>query len=126
MPVFFMISGYFYRPENGFRLNMKKRGIQLAVALVICSFLFPTLTLIWLAILGELPADVAGSFTDAILRSLYVYGIGMDIDVPMVCPALGSSIGYYFLWTMLFAFVIFYALAQARSRRRASSSRGQK
>lgn len=106
---FYIISGYFYRPSVGFKTNMKKRVMQLVVALVICAFVLPILLFIWLSICGQTP-EISDLFY-AIGNSLYLTDL-FTLEHPSPYYATcGASVGYYYLWTMLWGFVVFYALA---------------
>ena len=109
--VFFIISGYFYRPGKGFRYNMSKRVKQLAIAILICAIVLPAITMVWLAIFGQLPADPLNDYLLAFLRAVGCYDNFVPSTEPMYCAISGSCIGYYYLLAMLVAFIIFYALA---------------
>jgi fucose 4-O-acetylase-like acetyltransferase len=106
---FFLLSGYFYRPDRGFVSNMKKRVNQLFIALAVCSVILPILLYAWLAVLGQ-----AQGLDDYILALQWGFGMNevfMPLGSPKVYPLCGSAVGYYFLWAMLIAFIILYALA---------------
>lgn len=109
---FFLISGYFYRPGKGFVYNLKKRVLQLGVAVVICSFLLPAIISVWLFIFGQSPADPFCNYCEAVLRALNLTDLFEPVADPLLTPLSGASIGYYYIWAMLFAFIIFYALAE--------------
>ncbi len=106
---FFIISGYFYRPGRGFVENIKRRGTQLFLALIICSVALPIITYVWLAILGQSsdPSDIL----EAMLRSLYLYDLFTPMGPTDTYFACATSVGYYFLWVMMGGFLIFYGLA---------------
>ena len=106
---FFIISGYFYRPGRGFVENIKRRGTQLFVALVICAVVLPVITYVWLAILGQSsdPSDIV----DAILKALYLSDLFMPMGPTDSYIACSTCVGYYFLWAMMGGFLIFYGLA---------------
>lgn len=110
--VFFFISGYFYRPGNSFVHNMKKRVIQLGVAIVICSVVLPLIISVWLFIFGQSPADPLIDYFNAVLRSLNLTDLFEPVTTSCITPISGASIGYYYVEVMLFAFIIFYGLAK--------------
>ena len=110
--VFFFISGYFYRPGNGFAHNMKKRVLQLGVAVVICSVVLSLIILIWLFIFGQAPADPLNDYINAVLRALNLTNLFEPVTTSCITPISGASIGYYYVEVMLVAFVIFYGLAK--------------
>jgi len=107
---FFMISGYFYRPQNGFLVNIKKRLVQLLVALVICIVVLTIAMFVWLTLLGYSPGlmDILQSFIWSPGGYLLLFE---SVNIPYHYPLTASCIGYYFLWAMMLAFIIFYALA---------------
>ena len=105
---FFIMSGYFYRPGRGFKANMMKRVKQLFVATALCAIVLPIIQYGWLAILGQAPG-----FDDYVLALQWGFGMNelfAPLGSPKVYPICGSAVGYYFLWAMLVAFVIFYAV----------------
>ena len=104
---FFIISGYFCKPERGFVCNMKKRVKQLLIILILCAVVLPVIQFCWLCILGQAP-----DLDDFVLALQWGFGLNelfMPLGSPKVYPLCGSAVGYYFIWAMLFAFVIFYA-----------------
>ena len=106
---FFIISGYFFRPGRGFVENMKRRGIQLALATAICAVVLPIITYIWLAICGQTsdPSDILRAIIGAFQLHDPLETLG-PVNSYVACA---SSVGYYFLWAMMGGFIIFYALA---------------
>jgi fucose 4-O-acetylase-like acetyltransferase len=106
---FFIISGYFYRPGRGFVENMKKRVLQLVVALTICAIMLPVITYAIMAVCGKAPGleDLLTAFQ----WGFGLNGVFSSYDVFSVHPKCGGCIGYYYLWTMLWGFLIFYAIA---------------
>ena len=108
---FFLISGYFYRPGQGFKQSMKKRVLQLGVAITICSIVLPAIMMIWLFIVGQAPADPLNDYVEAVLRAMNITNLFEPVDTACICPLSGASIGYYYIWVMLGAFIIFYAFA---------------
>ncbi len=106
---FFIISGYFYRPERGVIANLKKRTIQIVVATVLAGFILTTATFVWLNLLGQ-----SCGFEDYINATLHYLGlsyVGIDSTIQADYALCQISIGYYFLWVMLMAFYIFYPIA---------------
>jgi len=119
---FFLISGYFYRPDRCFLYNMIKRFKQLLLAVALCALLLPNIQYGWLAVLGQAPG-----FDDYVLALQWGFGqyqvfepLPADLYHNRMYPICGAEVGYYFIWTMLTAFIIFYALADhvAKDNRR--------
>jgi hypothetical protein len=108
--VFYILSGYFYRPGKGFRANMTKRLKQIGIPLIICAFVLPLILFVYLDLMGyDLPAS---DYIDAV-----IYGLGwehafvpMDEIVSQTALTI-ANVGGYFLYTMLWGFMIFYLLA---------------
>ena len=46
---FFIISGFFYKPERSFKENMKRRVIPLLLSVVTCAVGLPVIIYLWLA-----------------------------------------------------------------------------
>ncbi len=107
---FFLLSGYFYRPDRSIAENIKKRVIQLFVALVICSVALPVITYCWLALMGQ-PSDVSDIF-DAFIRSMYLNNVFGTPGQNITYVACSTCIGYYYPWAMMGGFLIFYVLAK--------------
>ncbi|MBP5395016.1 MAG: acyltransferase family protein [Candidatus Methanomethylophilaceae archaeon] len=107
---FFVCSGYFYRPERGFTRNMKYRLAQLLLSLVICGAVLSLVLFIEISILWGMPDWM--DLVDAFARSLYLFAIGMPMDDTFVYQLSGASMGYYYIWTMLWSFLIFYSTAR--------------
>ncbi len=89
---FFLISGYFYRPGQGFKQNMKKRVLQLGVAITVCSIVLPAIMLIWLFIVGQAPADPLNDYVEAVLRAMNITNVFEPVDTACICPLSGASI----------------------------------
>jgi len=107
--IFFIFSGYFYRPGRGFKENMRKRFFQLVVALSICAIVLPIIIYIWMAVWGKAP-----DISDILIA--FQWGFGLNgvfepLDVFTEHPICGACVGYYFLWGMVWGFLIFYAVA---------------
>jgi len=106
---FLMISGYFFKPGRGFVLNMRKRSIQLVLALAVCAVVIPIILYVWMAILGKAPG--LDDLVNAFIWGFGLNGVFEPLDVFTEHPICGGCVGYYFLWGMVWGFVIFYALA---------------
>jgi fucose 4-O-acetylase-like acetyltransferase len=107
---YFILSGYFYRPGRGFKINMMKRVKQILVALVVAGVTIPLIMYVYLNILGYgLPFD---DYLNAVILSLNLFNafVPWDSVVDPTCLSAASA-GTYFLFTMLWGFLIFYALA---------------
>jgi hypothetical protein len=108
---YFIYSGYFYKEGTGFKYNMKKRVSQILIALILCAVIIPLILFVWLLILGY-PMD----FYDlgrGILSGLDLNNAFMPFGSQSYYPYCSGAVGYYFLWVMLFAFVIFYGIIEA-------------
>lgn len=106
---FFIMSGYFFKPGRGFVENMKRRVKVLLYALIIASFGLSIICFLWCALWGQ-PTD----FDDLLLcieRTLTLERSFVDFDARTPWAICGFSMGYYFLWVLLIACVIFYAVA---------------
>jgi fucose 4-O-acetylase-like acetyltransferase len=107
---FFIISGYFFRPEKSFAENTKKRFKQLLISIVAATLILSTLFYLWMMAWGKAPS------LDDLLWT-FQYGLGLDdlwLD-PWDCadkPICLVAVSNYFLWVMLFSFVVFYATAK--------------
>jgi fucose 4-O-acetylase-like acetyltransferase len=106
---FFVISGYFYRPDRGFMHNISSRVKQLVIAIAICTVVLTGILFVWEYAFGT------NAGLDGILTS-FQYGFGlnkafMDPSTTIPFPICGPEVGYYFLWAMMMAFIIFYGLA---------------
>lgn len=106
---FLMLSGYFFKPGRGFLVNMRKRSIQLVLALSICAVVIPIVMYAWMAILGKAPG--LDDLINAFQWGFGLNGVFEPLDVFTEHPLCGACVGYYFLWAMVWGFVIFYALA---------------
>ena len=106
---FFLLSGYFYRPGRSITENIKKRAIQLLVALVICSVALPVITYCWLALMGQ-PSDISDIF-DAFIKSMYLKDLFEKPAMNLSYVACCTCVGYYYPWGMMGGFLIFYTIA---------------
>lgn len=107
---FFIISGYFYRPGTGFVHNIKKRISQILVALILCSFIIPIILWIWLSILGY-QLDL-GDYIDAVRSGFWLNNMFITPEAYHYHPYCCGFVGYYFLWIMMWAFIVFYAVIE--------------
>ena len=104
---FFICSGYFYRPERGFSRNIKRRLVQLLVSLSICGVVLSVILFLEAAILWDVPPWE--DLMQALRRAFCLEDIGKPMDDTMICPVSGASMGYYFVWTMFWSFLLFYS-----------------
>ena len=104
---FFICSGYFYRPERGFSKNIKRRMVQLLVSLSICGIVLSVVLFLEATVLWEMPSGE--DFLLALRRAFCLENIGNPMDENMICPVSGASMGYYFVWTMFWSFLLFYS-----------------
>ena len=106
---FFIISGYLFKPGRGFGENMKRRISILFTALLTCAVILPLLTYAWCLLCGQ-PVGL----DDLILGFQRSFGVERSfkpLETTVPWPICGISMGYYFLWCILGAFIIFYAVA---------------
>ncbi|MBE6526619.1 MAG: acyltransferase [Thermoplasmata archaeon] len=106
---FMLLSGYFYRPGRGFVANMKKRFFQLAVALTVCTVVITALSYVWCVVWGQnVDSD---DFVNALSLGMALNKSFVPLDSGVTWSGCMNCIGYYYIWAMLVAFVVFYALA---------------
>ena len=105
---FFMITGYFFKPGRGFVKNMRSR-IPILVTLVISVVLFPLIIYLWATIFGQCPG--VDDLITALLQGFGFQGAFEDISFALDSPISFVAIGCYYLWVMLFAYIIFFAIA---------------
>jgi len=106
---FFIISGYFFRPGRGFRENMGRRVRILFAALLVCAVVLTLASFLWCLLWGQ-PTGT----DDLVLGLQRAFGVErafVDFEASVPWAVCGISLGYYFLWCILGAFVIFYAVA---------------
>ena len=106
---YFIISGYFFRPGRGFSENMRRRGTQLVAALLICTLVLPAVLYLWATIFGKCPGT--DDYVRAMMQCFASQAVFEDISVPLDSPLSSPTVGYYYLWAMVGAFVVFYAVA---------------
>ena len=105
---FFICSGYFYRPERSFARNIRGRLVQLLLSLCICGVVLSVVLFLEASILWEMPSGE--DFLYALGRAFCLHDIGQPIADNMICPVSGASMGYYYIWTMFWSFMIFYSV----------------
>jgi len=114
--LFFVISGYCYKPR-GYVSNVKRRIIQIGGAFIICTVV---LTIIMAGLQAIYGYDITATkvLTD-IGRVLIGFGAFTDYETFQYLPPLATyeiSHAYYFIEIMLFAFLIFYAIAERSTK----------
>ncbi len=105
----FIMSGYFFRPGRGFRENMLRRVRILLLALLIAAIGLSVISFLWCYLWGQ-PTDL----DDLLLcmqRAFTLERSFVDFDEKIPWAICGFSMGYYFLWVLLFSCMIFYAVA---------------
>ncbi len=114
--LFFVISGYCYKPR-GYLNNVKRRVIQIGTAFIVCTVV---LTIILAGIQWAYGYNVtAGQMLTDIGKVLIGVGTFTDYsEFPYLPPVATYEIShaYYFLEIMLFAFLIFYAIAERSTK----------
>lgn len=108
--LFFVISGYVYKPERRYLRNVKNRTKQLGVRLVLGLTILPLILWPYLLMFGNVVTS------DDYLRCL-ISLIGNDLVLQPLdasftkLSCLNIYSGYYFLQIMIVGFIIFYAIA---------------
>lgn len=111
MMLFFISSGYFFRPGRGIGKNIRKRMVQLLVPILIGLTVLPAILYVYLTVLGQGPTldDLLPSYK-AILGGVNVF---RPYDEPYVDVGMCFVFnGYYFLQLLVVAFLLFYPLAE--------------
>ncbi len=112
--LFFIISGYYFRPKRSYTKNLCKRFIQLGVTFVLCTVVLTSIMAALLWIQGGYDFSLENVLND-IGNMLLGTGAFLSYSeypmIPVVAPYEVTH-PYYFLTVMLFAFVIFYAIAE--------------
>ena len=108
--MFFVVSGYFYRPERGFWNNTKKRLSQLLVAYVLCTVILTAVMYVYLVMTGYSlePSELVNVTWRCLIGKTAFQTYGEEVPFFGVFE-IGQ--GYYFIEIMIVAFVIFYAVA---------------
>ncbi len=108
--MFFVISGYFYRPERGFCNNVKKRISQILVVYVACTVLLTAVMFVYLSMTGyDLNiADLPEVIWKCLIGKTAFNQYGTAVSMYGVFE-IGQ--GYYYLEIMMVGFIIFYAVA---------------
>lgn len=106
---FFVISGYFYRPNRGFVNNVKKRLLIGGVAYLSCALILPLILCAEMAVAGPNAPSVQ-DYVDALP---WVWGcptLFEEYDAPAYYAMCAAGIGYYYIQVMLVSFLVFYAI----------------
>ncbi len=108
--MFFIVSGYFYRPERGFCSNVKKRISQILVVYVACTVILTAIMFFYLSMTGyDLNiADLPDVIWKCLIGKTAFNQYGTAVSMYSVFE-VGQ--GYYYLEIMMVAFIIFYAVA---------------
>ena len=106
---FFIMSGYFFKPGRGFKENMRRRSRLFLVLLIVAAAVLPMISFLWCSLWGQ-PTDF-DDLVSCMTRTFALERTFVPFDERLPWAICGFSMGYYFLWCMLFAFVIFYAVA---------------
>ena len=105
---FFIITGYFFRPGKGFVKNMRSR-IPILATLLITVVLFPLITYLWATVFGQCPG--VDDLIRALLQGFGFQGAFEDVSFALDSPISFVAIGSYYLWVMLLAYAVFFAVA---------------
>jgi len=106
---FFIISGYFYRPQNSFSENIGKRLAQMLMGMVACCLILPLIIYGWETLFGQCPG--LDDLINAYVQGFFCENVFQDFTVTAAKAHSSAFTGYYFLWVMLIAFVVFYLVA---------------
>ena len=106
---FFIMSGYFLAPGRGFGGSMRRRCRSLLLVLIVAATVLPLASFAWCCLWGQ-PTD-AEDLLRCLIRTFAMELSFMPYDDTVPWAVCGFSMGYYFLWCMLFAFLVFYAVA---------------
>ncbi|MCQ2084895.1 MAG: acyltransferase [archaeon] len=106
--LFFIFSGYFFRPEKSSWSQVKKRLIIIGTVTVAGLVILPVIMYVYVTLLGygTDPMDLPQCF-----RSLFGNWKIFNIDTNEDFPIFAIHNGYYFLQIMLVSFVLFYPIA---------------
>ena len=104
---FYIIAGYFYKPERTFRENMR-RVLKLALALALTSLALPVIMYIWLTIFGQGPE--LSDLWDSILRAFWMYRLFEPMDGPLGYQMCYVNVINYYLWPMVAGLSVFFVL----------------
>lgn len=108
--VFFVISGYFFKPGRSYVENVKKRITKLFLATIVASLVLPLILIPYLMALGQ-TVDLS-TFPDFLLSIFSQRHLFEPLDTTgnTILNYMAST-GYYYLQTMVVAFLVFYAVA---------------
>ena len=81
--------------------------MQLLVSLSICGVVLSIILFLEATVLWEMPPWE--DFRQALSRAFCLEDMGKPMDDTMICPVSGASMGYYFVWTMFWSFLLFYS-----------------
>lgn len=108
--MFFMISGYFYRPDRGFVQNMRKRMPALLISYAIAALLLPTMLYAYMAVLGGHSLSPDSLFECYLsFMSIGSYGAPFD-DWAGTIPVMAVHCGWYFLTIIALCCPVLYAV----------------
>jgi len=110
--LFFLISGYFFRPGRSAKENILKRAIQLMIPLIAMCAIFPIILYGYLSLMGY-SMDFVEGWTYCLRAIIGPITMGLPFDdvSDVSRPLMASFVGSYFLQVMLVGFIIFYVLA---------------
>lgn len=107
--LFFVISGYFYKPGRGYLKNVEYRTAEIVSVLIIAAIAFPLILIAYMACLGQ-SVDLS-LYPQCILDTVGLGALFQPLsEVVYNWAPFGASTGYYYLMAMMVAFVMFYAV----------------
>ncbi|MCQ2070014.1 MAG: acyltransferase [archaeon] len=107
--VFFVISGYFYRPHHGYVKNVKKRVIALFLSSALCFIVLPLVMALYLVVFGQ-AVDLSNYPDDVLLLFGELLFQPLTANEPLPFN-FSIHLGYYYLQAITCGFIIFYAVA---------------
>ena len=107
---FFIISGYFFRPDRSIHDNISKRLKQLLISIVIVGVVLSSVMFLWMNLWGNYAQ--LGDLIGSIVYSLGLAGIGSPTVGESMIPLSLVAVTNYFMWVMLISFVVFYPTAK--------------
>ncbi len=110
LPVFFLISGFYFNPNNNFRSFLKKRIRSLIVPYFVCSFLTAlSYCAVQIIVLKAAYENIIDGLKD--LGIAILYAAGDPWKTPFVIPGMGAI---WFLWAMFWGQLILLLLMKTK------------
>lgn len=109
--IFFMISGYFYKPGRSHSESLRRRLRKMVPAFLVCIVVLPLIIYLIMCAQGTTvtPDRAAYNIAAFLLGQSFVNGLGIEVEFIATTEVLGP---YYFIETMIFADIIFFSIAR--------------